>query len=133
MAHPNPRLLIPIVLISAFGVGGAYVETQRARTRGTLSGYFESQPADLAARVGGRVAAIVVREGDSVRAGQVLLRLEASPDREDAAAKRALAAQARAQWQDAEAGARPEELRRAEARVAELREMLRRLKNGSLP
>src|SRR5207249_11097203 len=76
MAHPNPRLLIPIVLITALGVGGWYVEKQRARTRSVLSGFFESQPTQLASRIGGRVAQLRVKEGDRVQAGQPLIVFE---------------------------------------------------------
>ena len=92
MAHCNPRLLVPVALAAAFGIGGWVIEQQRARERSTLSGFFESQPIQVASRIGGRVSLILVSEGAAVRGGQPLLQLEAAPAREDAAAKQAAAA-----------------------------------------
>lgn len=133
MPHPNPRILIPIVLLTVLGVGGWYVEQQRAETRSTLSGFFETQPAELASRITGRVAEIRVREGDTVRAGQPLIVLEADTTRADTAAKRAQERQARAQYEEMKNGPRPEDFRRQEAVVAELSASLARLRNGPLP
>src|SRR5258708_33707505 len=48
MPHPNPRILIPIAIIAAVGVGGYYLDRQRAERRSTLSGFFESQPTQVA-------------------------------------------------------------------------------------
>jgi HlyD family secretion protein len=133
MAHPNPRILIPIALLTAFGVGGWYIERQRARDRSTLSGFFESQPVQVASRIGGRVAAIKVREGDSVKNGALLVTLEARANQADTAAREAQADQARAAAAEARNGPRYEEIRRQEAAVAEAQANLAKLQNGSRP
>src|SRR5687768_3709316 len=130
MPHPNPRILIPIVLISGLAIGGWYVEKQRSERRSALSGFFESQPAELASRVGGRVARILVHEGDSVRKGQELVILEANSAAAETDARRAVARQAEARVQELESGSRREEIRRQEAAVAEARAALDRVVNG---
>src|SRR5207247_2727264 len=109
MPHPSPRILIPIAVIAALAYGGWYVERQRAQTRAMLSGFFESQPAELSPRIPGRVRRIYVREGDSVRSGQPLLELEVEPNRAEYVSKQALARQAAANLQEVRAGPRPEE------------------------
>lgn len=127
------RPLIPLTALLVFGGGGWYLDSQRSRQRSVLSGYFESQPAELASRVGGRTARILVKEGDTVKAGQALLVFEAAPAQHDTEAKQATAEQANAQTQEAVNGPRPEEIRRQAAAVAEAAAALARLRNGSLP
>jgi len=76
------------------------------------------QQADLSFNVSGRVAEVLVSEGDSVRAGQPLARLDTRDL--DQAVKQAQAnlASAKAQLAKAEAGARAEEISSAKAAVA---------------
>ena len=119
MKRPNPRLLIPLVLIAVFGGGGWYIDAKRAKERAVLTGFFENQPTQIASRLSGRVAKILVKEGDSVRTGQTLLELETLPAQEETAAKLATAEQARQQLQETTHGPRPEEMRKQEAVVAE--------------
>ena len=133
MAKPNPRALIPIGLVAALLAGGWYVEHQRARERSSLSGFFESRPTQVASRIGGRVSAIKVREGDAVKAGDLLIVLETKPASAETDAKEAQANQARAMAADLRNGPRPEEIRRQEAAVAEATANLERLRNGSRP
>lgn len=133
MAHPNPRLLIPIVLVAALGIGGWYVDKQRARAHSTLSGFFESQPTQLASRIGGRVDRILVQEGDAVRAGQPMVILEADPQQAETEARQAQAEQARAQAQEVENGPRQEEIRKQEAVVREAEANLARMRHGARP
>jgi HlyD family secretion protein len=66
--------------------------------------------ADLSFRTSGRVAQVLVAEGDQVKAGQPLVKLE------DADLKAALAA-AQADLQRAQKGARPEEIAQVQASV----------------
>ncbi len=129
----NPRLLIPVTLLTVFGVGGWYVDSQRARQRSALSGFFESQPTQVASRIGGRISRILVKEGDSVHQGQVLMELDATPARNETAAKQAVAEQALQQLREVENGPRPEDIRRQEEAVKEAGANLVRLRNGPLP
>jgi HlyD family secretion protein len=73
--------------------------------------------ADLSFRSGGRVAEVLVKENDQVKAGQPLVRLQ------DTDLKAALAA-AQADLKRAQNGARPEEIAQAEAGVAVARAQL---------
>jgi multidrug resistance efflux pump len=68
------------------------------------------QHADLSFRTGGRVAQVLVKEGDQVKASQPLVKLQ------DAELKAALA-QAQADLARLQAGARPEEIAAAQANV----------------
>src|SRR5262245_40704590 len=100
MKHLNPRPIIALALLIGLGVGGWYVDAQRTKKRSVLSGFFESQPTQVASRVAGRVFRIPVEEGASVIRGQLLLELEATPAREEAAAKQAAVEQARQQLRE---------------------------------
>ncbi len=42
----------------------------------TASGFIEAEEVSVAAEVGGRIAEVLVAEGDAVEAGQVLIRLD---------------------------------------------------------
>jgi multidrug resistance efflux pump len=133
MAKLRPQLLIPPILIGGFLLAGRYVDVVRARERSALSGFFESQPTQVSARVAGRVARLLVTEGDAVRAGQPLVELETAPAGEETTAKQALAEQAEQQLREVVKGPRAEEIRRQEAVVAEALATLNRLRNGPLP
>ena len=81
------------------------------------SGTVEARTISVGSRVGGRVKAIHVREGDRVAEGQPLLELEPA----DLPAQRLMAAgeldQARANLDKLKRGARPEEIEQADARA----------------
>ena len=133
MKHPNPRLLIPVLVLVGLGVGGWYVEAGRARTRGALSGFFENQPTQVSSRIGGRVTQILVKEGDTVRAGQLLVRFETGrPKQRRQPARRR---PSRPASSCARSGTDPAPRRSAasEAAVAELSATLDRLRNGPRP
>jgi HlyD family secretion protein len=88
----------------------------------TAGGYIiPHRKVELAPKITGRVEWIGVEKGDTVTAGQILLRIEQREFR--AAVERAEAALAavRARLAELEAGSRPEEIERAEAAVEEAR------------
>ena len=71
------RLLIPIgLLLVAGGVGVRYWFTQPNDSVIRLSGRLEGYESDLGAKVGGRIEAIAVREGDTVQQGEVIAQLD---------------------------------------------------------
>lgn len=71
------RLLIPLgLLMIAAGFGIYYWLSRPADDAIELSGRIESYESDLGAKVGGKVESIAVREGDLVKQGQVVARLE---------------------------------------------------------
>ncbi len=84
----------------------------------TASGYVEATDVRIASKVSGRVAAVAVREGQHVDAGQVLVTLATTDT--DLAVARAQAdrAQAVAQLRLLQAGSRIEDVHQAEAQQA---------------
>ncbi|MEW5957504.1 MAG: efflux RND transporter periplasmic adaptor subunit [Chloroflexota bacterium] len=84
----------------------------------SVSGYIETEEVNVAAETGGRIARLVVDEGDTVQAGQVLVELDT--DLLDARIRQAEAgiATTQAQLARTEAGIRVEEIAKAEAAVA---------------
>jgi len=80
--HPNPRKILPILLLVLL-VAAAwwYYGSDRAKAdTGILSasGTIESTQASIAPEVSGLVLEVLIDEGDVVRKGAVLFRLEAS-------------------------------------------------------
>lgn len=86
-----------------------------------LSGRLEAPTVDLAAKVAGRVAAIHVREGDRVKAGDLLMTLDLGETRGAVDRDRSGFAAARARYEDLAAGSREPEIEAAEADVSDRR------------
>ena len=110
-------LTMMLALFLLIGVGGGgwwwyqsvhYVNTDDARISGTI--------VSVSAKIAGRVSEVLVKEGDPVQAGQVLLRI----DPRDAAAQKAQAqatlALAVAKHQEALNGSRPQEIDQSRAK-----------------
>lgn len=85
----------------------------------TASGFIEAEEVTIAPEVGGRIAEVLVAEGDTVEAGQVLVRLDDRIAQAQLEVAQAAVEVARAQLARAQAGARPEEIRRAQALLAQ--------------
>lgn len=90
----------------------------------TLYGNIDIREVDLSFRVDGRVADVLVDEGDAVRAGQVVATLDAEPLRTDLAEAEATIAAQRSQLDLLRAGNRREDIAQAAAGVAERRAAL---------
>lgn len=88
------------------------------RDRVEVSGLLEGIVVEAGTLAGGRVAEVLVREGDRVERGAVMVRLESEEAEAMVAAAEAQLAQAEAALAKLEAGARPEQIRQAEAAVA---------------
>jgi multidrug resistance efflux pump len=129
---PKPQIIVPVVLI-VLGISGYFIDQSRDKRQAALSGFFESQPTKVASRIMGRVARITVKEGDTVKRGQVLAIMEADSVEADTNAKKALAMQAEEAAKEAINGSRPEDISRQEAIVAESQATLNKLHNGPLP
>ena len=80
MTSLNKNHLIAAVIVAAALGAGAYAWTQ-LRTSGPGAGFasgngrIEATEIDVAAKLGGRITDIAVKEGDFVSAGQVLAQL----------------------------------------------------------
>lgn len=122
----SPKKIVPPVLVlTALGAGAWWYfhSRQQPADQGLgASGTVEATEAQLGFQVPGRIVALDAREGDRVRAGQVLARLD--PD-ESEARRAQTAAQveaARAQLAELLAGSRKEEIGQARAAFAAARD-----------
>jgi HlyD family secretion protein len=117
------RRLIPLVLALAVVVAGVLIVRSVAhrRPRHDLlgGGIIEADEVRVSAKLGGRLSEVLVHEGDELKAGQVVARLEHADL--DAEQQRAAAASraAEAALRDLERGSRPEQIAAARAHVAE--------------
>lgn len=145
--HPNPRRIIPLLIILIVVIsGGWYVYTTRqaAADNGALSasGTIEAATVNIAPELGGRVADVLVAEGEAVKAGDVIVRfdaalLEAQRAQAEAAllaaqnvaqAAQSAHAAAEANYALLKAGASADQLNAAEAQVAQAEANLAALK-----
>ena len=83
-----------------------------------VSGHVEATEVRVASDVGGRLIELRVMEGDRVAAGDLIGRLDATDAELQIARARADRAAAEAQLRALQAGARPEDIRQAQAEVA---------------
>lgn len=126
LADPEKRKrIIPLVLILLLVLGGYWLYSNNLLpfySKGdsnTASGFIEGEEIAIAPEVGGRLEAVMVEEGNTVKAGQELVRLDrAMIDAQIAQAQAALAT-AQAQLAQVKAGSRAEEVRQAEAALAQ--------------
>jgi multidrug resistance efflux pump len=126
------RIAIALVVVLALG---ALLTFRALRGRAAdadlvLSGTIEADDVLVGSRVGGRVAEVLVREGDRVSAGQPLVRFESA----DLDARRADAAgsvaRAEAVLERALNGSRPEEIAEARAQTQAAAARLELARNG---
>lgn len=121
-------ILFLVVLLSGLI---AYSKWRPAREH--VSGFIEADEIRLGSRVGGRVAEVLVEEGQSVKQGQVLVKLEPFDLTEQLAEAEAMLAAKQAELDRLEAGYRPEELGQAKARYEQLQARLDKLVAGPRP
>ena len=128
--RPNPKKIVPVLLILIVAAGAAWWYF-RGRSRAgadagqlAASGTVEATEAQLGFQASGQVTEIAVREGDRVRAGQVLARLDPAEARARRAQAEAQVAAARAAVAELERGSRSEEIGQARAASAAARDRL---------
>lgn len=83
------------------------------------SGFIEAEEVAVAPELGGRVVELLADEGDEVETGQVLARLDGALLEAQGEVAQAALDVAQAQLAQARAGARPEQIRQAEAALAQ--------------
>ena len=126
----------PVIAISVLGailVGGYFVDRARAAQQSVLSGFFESQPTLASSRIGGRVTKILVKEGDTVKAGQPILKFETLSYAESVQAQQKAAQSAAEEYKETERGPRPEDIARQREIYREAEADYVKLVNGPLP
>src|SRR3954454_21536276 len=124
---PKKRLIpIAVLLLAAAGAGAWYL---RGRSRAeaapfAASGTVEATEARLGFQASGQVAEITVHEGDRVRAGQVLARLDAAEAQGRPSQAAPQVAAARPAVAELERRSRSEEIGQARAAVAAVKAKL---------
>jgi len=118
------KFLIPVLVVAALIGLAIYTSGMLHRNTGlTGSGTVEARNIRVGSKVGGRIDKILVREGDSVEAGQILITFD---DKELAASL----AQSRANAEKAQRGYRPEEIAEARASAAQAKAEYEQRING---
>jgi len=123
----SPRIRIAaIASVTIVTVVGIWLWTDPGRNDSalTLYGNVDVRQVDLAFAVDGPVREMLVEEGDTVKEGQVLARLDDTAYRHAVAQAEAGAAQTRALRAKAERGSRSQEIDSARAALAEARARL---------
>lgn len=110
-------ILVAVALLSAATV--VYMQLQPAPEPGVLwvSGNIEMTDAEVSFKIPGRVAERLVSEGETVKAGQTVARLDTSELAQEVALRKAEVWAAEAALAELETGSRPEEIAQAEAVV----------------
>lgn len=109
--------LLAAVVVGAIVTRGFGLFGRDADSALTLHGNVDIREVDLAFRIGGRIADIMIDEGEKVRAGDVLATLDTATIESRIGEADAQVAQARSQLAKLENGNRPQEIGQARARV----------------
>ncbi len=109
--------LLPAVIVMIFSAGCGNTGYSFKKENGLVFyGTIETQDIRVGSKVGGRVAEVLVKEGEEVRSGQPLVRFDVAELQAQLAQAQARVDQQRAVLAKFERGARPEE--KAQARAA---------------
>ncbi len=120
------KIILGLALL-VLALGGLLAWSQWRSPEEKVSGVVEADEIRLGSRVGGRVEQVLVQEGESVRKGQPLVRLEEFNLRERLAEAQAVVRQRQAEYDKLTAGFRPEEVAQTEARYRQLEAKVQRM------
>lgn len=123
-------IILAIALLISAAAAWNYIKGREPADRLVLSGTVEADEIHVGSKVGGRVASVLVKEGQAIRQGEPLIRFEGrdlEPRRQDAVA--AVAA-AEANLQKMQSLSRPEEVAEARAEAEAARITLELARNG---
>ncbi len=112
------KIIIALVVVIILGViiYGLFKSNQSSEPqRITLQGQMQMQQTSIAAKVPGRIAKVLVTEGDKVEVGQQLIEMDSPEINAKIAQARAGKQAAQSQLDKAESGARPQEVAQAKA------------------
>jgi multidrug resistance efflux pump len=125
------KRVIPLLLLVA--IGGVYLIYKHYLSLRPFewAGTVEARTATVGSRTGGRVKAVLVKEGDHVAANAPLVELETGDLDAQLAVARAQLEQMQAALDKLEKGARPEEVAQAMARAAQATAALAETRHGS--
>lgn len=118
-------------------VAGVLIEKKREENaRGDVirvSGNIEVTNAELSFKIPGKVTERLVTEGDMIKQGQVVARLDSSEYDQALAVEKAAVRKAEAALAELRAGSRPQEIQQAFATMEKARSWLDQLQAGSRP
>lgn len=125
------KRLIPLVVLLIVGIAiyRSHLPPQ-ARAQLKYSGVVEVTTVDESFEISGRLIEVKVREGESVKKGQELARLDDALAVANLKQAKARAGTAQAKLDQLLAGSRPEEIAQAEARAQQAQADLEQLRNG---
>jgi HlyD family secretion protein len=113
-------ILLGVAAVAGLGVWSLRAKLWKESARPLkLYGNVDIREVNLGFRVSGKIAEVLRDEGDAVKAGDVIARLDGEPNRREVAESRGQAASLRARVQWLEAGNRPQEIAQAKALVRE--------------
>ena len=121
--------IVGIIVVAAI-LAGLLVYSQQRIEPLHVSGFVEAHEIRIGSRVGGRVGHVLVKEGDAVQRGQLLVQLEPFQLHELLAQAKSQRNQAQATYDKVKAGFRVEEIAQAKAHFDQLSAMVERLVNG---
>jgi len=127
-------ILLPIVGIGLL-LGYIYLQNRSVKdlNRIRISGNIEITDAEVSFKIPGRVAERWVDEGQIIKAGQIVARLDKTELTQEVALRKAEVQAVQAVLAELLAGSRPEEIRQAEASVQKVQARLNELLAGSRP
>jgi HlyD family secretion protein len=112
------KLIPPVILIIALAIAGYfYFKNQRTEDpdKVRVSGNIEITDVEISFKIPGRVEKRLVSEGQEVKAGQIVARLDNQDLAQDIAQRKAQVAVAQSNLLELKTGSRPEEIAQAEA------------------
>lgn len=121
LGRNRKSVIIAVVLVIAFAAGYFFYKSRNAEQgRLILYGNVDIRQISLAFNSNGRIEEMLKEEGDAVKAGDVLARLDTRPLELAIAQKKAAIAQQEAVVAKLHNGSRPEEITQAAAQVESL-------------
>ena len=135
MKDKKKLLFVSGVVLLAAVLGVQYVRQRNRDNANTIrvSGNIEVIDAEVSFKIPGRTVERLVSEGETVKTGQIVARLDSSELEREVALRRAEAEAVRAALAELEAGSRREEIAQAEAAARRARALLAELLAGSRP
>lgn len=126
------RIAIPILLV-LIGIGTYFYfyENHKDPNRLIVSGNIEVTDARLSFKIPGRLVERLVDEGEKVKKGQLIARLDDTDQKLAVAQAQANIGYAKAVLAELEAGSRFEDIQRAKAQVEQAKSVLLELERGS--
>lgn len=115
----KPVIVVLIIVLLAALAGGGFWYQSRQDKGLTLYGNVDIRTVNMSFRVGGRLQALNVDEGDTIKAGQTLGQLDRAPYENALLQAKANVSTARAQYELMTAGYRAEEIAQAAAAVTQ--------------